>query len=423
MLLVVGLNQKSAGVADRERLAVQREVMTQVVKGYAALGGVDELVLLSTCCRVEIYAATRCPSAAALALGQALADRAGPGAPPPFELHGEEALRHLLAVASSLESAVLGEPQILGQVKLAHQQAIEAGVSGKELNAVFERVYQVAKRVRTETDIGRASVSWGSAVATIAEKVLGPLASRRALVLGAGEMARVSAQHLRDEGATIVVSSRTRANAQALAAQVGGTERPSEELREELVLADLVVSAAPVAPEVLAPGEIAQAMKARRGRDLLLVDLAVPRALPAGLGTLEGVFLCDVDDLSQVTERAKAERTQALARARSIIAEEATRWRREKEERRAAPIIQALRLHASEIAREELHRTMQRIGADAEVESRLDAMAHALVSKLLHVPSLRLKEAGTAGAGGERLMAAAVEMFGLPCGRVPPSVG
>jgi len=413
VLLVVGQDHKSVGVAERERLAVERETWAAALAGYAAVDGVDELVLLSTCCRVEIYAASSRPAAAARALGQALAERAGPGSPPPFEIHGDDALRHLCAVAASLESAVLGEPQILGQVKEAHQRAIEAGVSGKELDAVFERVYQVAKRVRTETEIGRAGVSWGSAAATIAEKVLGALAGRRVLVLGAGEMARVAAKHLREQGALLAVSSRTLSNAEALAREVDGTARPEAALGEELLSADVVISAAPVAPEALSPGGLALAMKARRGRDLVLVDLAVPRALDPACGEEEGVWLCDVDDLAQVTERARAERARALAQARAIVDEEALRWSREREERRAAPIIKALRTKASAIAREEVDRTVKRIGADAEVKSRLDAMAHALVAKLLHVPSLRLKEAGTAGAGGERLMAAAVEIFGL----------
>ena len=200
MLIAVGLNQKGATVADRERLAVRAEEMSHVIQGYAALGGVDELVFLSTCYRIEIYAASHCPAAAAIALRQALTARAGGAAVPLFELHGDDAFQHLVRVAASLESAVLGEPQILGQVKEAHQRAAEAGVVGKELNGVLNRVYEAAKRVRTETAIGRAGISWGNAAATLAEKVLGTVAGRRVLVLGAGEMARLSAQHLRRSG-------------------------------------------------------------------------------------------------------------------------------------------------------------------------------------------------------------------------------
>jgi len=422
VLIAVGLNQKGATVADRERLAVRAEEMAHVIQGYAALGGVDELVFLSTCYRIEIYAASRCPAAAAIALRQALTQRAGGAAVPLFELHGEDAFQHLVRVAASLESAVLGEPQILGQVKEAHQRAADAGVVGKELSGVLNRVYEAAKRVRTETAIGRAGVSWGNAAATLAEKVLGTVAGRRVLVLGAGEMARLSAQHLREQGSEVVVVNRTFANAEALAAEVGGTARPMEALEEELLRADIVVSAAPAAPPEFAPAALAATMKARRRKDLVMVDLAVPRAIPPAAGDLDGLWLCDVDDLARLADRALADRTQAVVDAERIIAHELGRFRRHQAERKAAPIIQAMRQRASAIAREEVDRTVKRLGADdPEIERRLDAMANALVSKLLHAPSARLRQAGADAAGGERLMAAAVEIFGLPLDGAPPA--
>jgi glutamyl-tRNA reductase len=326
----------------------------------------------------------------------------------------------MLRVAASLESAVLGEPQILGQVKEAHQRAAEAGVAGRELNGLLNRVYQVAKRVRTETAIGRAGVSWGHAAATLAEKVLGSVTGKRVLVLGAGEMARLSAQHLGDQGAAVVVLNRTLANAEALAREVGGIARPLEALEHELVAADVVISAAPAAPAAFDPDALAATMKARRRRDLVMVDLAVPRAIPTGAAKLDGIWLCDVDDLTRLTERAHAERSQAVAHAERIIDEEIDRFAREQAERRAAPIIQAMRARASEIAREEVDRTLKRIGPDPELETRLDALANAIVSKLLHQPSTRLRKAGTA-PGGDRLMAAAVEIFGLPPDATPPA--
>jgi glutamyl-tRNA reductase len=161
-------------------------------------------------------------------------------------------------------------------------------------------------------------------------------------------------------------------------------------------------------------------MKARRRRDLVMVDLAVPRAIPAEAGQIDGLWLCDVDDLARLTERALAERTQAVADAERVIEEELARYGREQAERKAAPIIQAMRRHAAAIAREEVDRTVKRLGGDPELEERLDAMANAVVSKLLHAPSTRLRRAGVDGAGGERLMAAAVEIFGLPLDGAPP---
>jgi glutamyl-tRNA reductase len=287
---------------------------------------------------------------------------------------------------------------------------------------VMHRVFQVAKRVRSETAIGRSGVSWGSAAATLAEKVLGSVQGRRVLVLGAGEMARVSAQHLRDQGAEIVVLNRTLANAEALAAEVGGIARPIEALEEELARVDVVVSAAPAAPPAFEPAALAARMKERRRRDLVLVDLAVPRAIPAASGELDGVWLCDVDDLARLTARAQAERSQAVTDAERILEEELARWRKEQGERRAAPVIQAMRARASEIAREEVDRTVKRIGAeDPEIQRRLDAMANALVSKLLHAPSTRLRQAGSDAEAGDRLIAAAVEIFGLPLDAARPS--
>lgn len=423
MLVAVGVNQKSATVSDRERVAVPAEDVGPVAGGHAALDGVDEVVLLSTCCRVEIYAATRCPTAAVVALRGALAARAGNGALPTFQLQGADALRHLLRVASSLESAVLGETQILGQLKQAHQRAADAGAVGKELSGVLARAYQAAKRVRTETAVGRAGVSWGSATVVLAEKVLGPLRGRRALVVGAGEMARVAARHLRDEGAEITVVNRTLAHGQVLAGEVGGTALPLDALEAELRRCDVVVSAAPAGGGAFAPASLAAVMKQRRRRDLVIVDLAVPRAIPAESSRLDGVWLCDVDDLARLTQRAREERARAVADAERIVEEEIASHAREQAERRAAPVIQAMRTRAAEIAREEVDRTARRIGADAEVEKRLAALANAVVSKLLHAPSARLRQAGSDGVGGDRLISAAVEIFGLPFDGAPPAAG
>jgi glutamyl-tRNA reductase len=421
VLVAVGLNQKSATVSDRERVAVKSEDLAAVVQGYASLDGVDEIVLVSTCYRVEAYAVTDCPAAAAVALRSALQARAGSDELPLFEMHGSDALRHVLRVASSLESAVLGEPQILGQVKDAHQRAAEAGAAGKELGSILDRVYEVAKRVRTETAIGRAGVSWGGAAATLAEKVLGSVKGRRVLVVGAGEMARLSAQHLRHEGASVVVVNRTQASAEALAAEVGGSAAPMEALAAELLAADVIVSAAPAAPSAFTPAELAATMRARRRRNLVMVDLAVPRAIPAESGAIDGVWLCDVDDLARLTARAQDERAQAVAHAERILAEEIARYEREQAERRAAPVIQAMRRHAAEIAREEVDRTARRIGADPDVEKRLAALANAVVSKLLHEPSTRLRRAAAEAQRGDRLIAAAAEIFDLHWDGAPPA--
>lgn len=411
MLVVVGLNQKGATVADREVLAHPADQIEDLLAGYAALDGVDEVAVVSTCYRVEIYAASRCPAAAGVALRRALTERAGRELPL-FELHGEEAFRHLVRVASSLESVIIGEPQVLGQVKDAFQRATDTGSAGKELVSVLGRALSGAKRVRTDTALGRAGVSWGHAATALASKVLGSLAGRRAVVIGAGEMARLSAQHLRDERATVVVLNRTLENAQALALEVGGEARPLEALEVELQQADVVVSAAPIAPAALAPAAMERLLKVRRRR-IVLVDLAVPRAIPPETGALPDVYLCDVDDLDRVMKAAMAERATAAEEAARIVDDEVRKYARAEAERRAAPLIQEMRTRASAIAREEVERTLRRLGEDPELARRLDAMAGSIVSKLLHAPSARLKQAVCDGGANDPLVTAAVLIFDL----------
>ncbi len=411
MLVAIGVDRKRASVASRERLAAGDEDLASLVRSYGALGGVDEVFVLSTCYRVEVYAASACPSAAAASLAEALRRRAGDEELPLFELHGAEAFRHLARVAASLESGVVGEPQVLGQVKEAFGRSAEAGSAGKELSSVIARVLQVAKRVRTETAIGRAGVSWGHASADLAEKVLGPLEGRRAVVVGAGEMARLSAQHLRHQGMQVSVVNRTLANAEALAREVDGQARPLDALGDELLRADVAVVAAPVALAALDPSGAPALMKARRHRRLLLLDLAVPRAVPAVLGDVDGIYVCDVDDLARIQRQAQEARAGAIQDAERLVDAEVERFARELAERRAAPIIAAVRHRASAIAREEVERTVRRLGGDPELEKRLDALAGAIVSKLLHQPSVRLRMAGQDAEGGALLMAAAARIF------------
>lgn len=414
MLLAVGLNRTLATVEDREVLALADEEIAQALAGWSALDGVDEVAVLSTCYRVEIYAVARWPGVAGAALRSALAARAGRDLPL-FELHGQAAFRHLVRVAGSLESAILGEPQIQGQVKEAFVRAAASGAAGKELAGVLARALAAVKRVRTETAIGRGGVSWGHAAACLAGKVLGELRGRRVLVLGAGEMARLSAQHLAAQGAAITVLNRTAARAEALAAEVGGAAGGLEALEAALEAADVVVSAAPVAPEALAPAAVARRM-ARRERPLVLVDLAVPRAIPPATGALEGVYLCDVDDLDRIMRASQAERGAAVAQAGRIVDAEVERYARSEAERRAVPVIQELRARAEAIARQEVERTVRRLGGDADLEARLDALAGAIVAKILHAPSTRLKAAVHQGGEGEALLGAAAAMFELQPG-------
>jgi len=277
---------------------------------------------------------------------------------------------------------------------------------------VLARVLAAAKRVRIETAIGRAGVSWGHAAACLAGKVLGELRGRRVLILGAGEMARLSARHLAAQGAAITVLNRTPARAEALAAEVGGRAGGLDSLESVLEEAEVVVSAAPASPAALEPAAM-EGLMARRRRPLVLVDLAVPRAIPEATGALEGVYLCDVDDLDRIMRASQAGRAGAVIEAGRIVDAEVERYARSEAKRRAEPVIQELRSRAGAIAREEVERTVRRLGGDAELQARLDALAGAIVAKILHAPSTRLEEAVHQGGEGESLLRAAAAMFAL----------
>jgi glutamyl-tRNA reductase len=229
-------------------------------------------------------------------------------------------------------------------------------------------------------------------------------------------MARLSAQHLREQGMQVVVVNRTLGSAEILAQEIGGEARPIEALGEELVRADVAVVAAPVALAALHPRGAPALMKQRRHRRLLFIDLAVPRAVPPALGDVDGIYLCDVDDLARIQRQAREARAGAIRDAERIIDAEVERFARELAERRAAPIIAAVRHRASAIAREEVERTVRRLGGDPEIEKRLDALAGAIVSKLLHEPSVRLRRAGQDVEGGDQLMAAAARIFDVQSG-------
>ncbi len=420
MLVAVGL-KKGARFTDCSPLAVGRGVLEAGPAEYAALDGVDEVAVLFTERRVEIFATSRCPAAATVALRRSLEARAGRELPL-FELQGRSAFERLVRVAAGLEPASPGEPQILDQVKDAFARAVEVGVAGAELGAIAEGALRAATRVRQESAPGAAAPSWAQAAAVIAEKIVGPLRGRAVVVVGAGERARLSARHLASEGASVVVIDGALADADALALEVGGTARPVEALEGALLQADVVVSAAAAAPDALGPDAMAALVKRRRRR-IVLVDLAVPRAIPEATGRVEDVYLCGVDDLDRVMAAAAGERTQAAAQAGRIVAEEVARWSGREAERRPTPLVEEIRMRATAIAHAELERTLRRLGDDPELARRLDAMAGSIVTKLLVAPSRRLERAARDGGAGEAIVAAAQRLFDLPGERAPRRPG
>jgi glutamyl-tRNA reductase len=299
VLVAVGLNRTLATAADRDHLAWLDEEMIPVLAGDAALDGADEVAVLATGHRLEIYAAARFPGPAAAALRSTLERRASEAgrALPLFELHGDEALRHLIRVAGGLDSALLGEPRILSAVRSAFEHAAASGAAGPALAEVCRQVCGAVGRIRAETSLGLLGGSWGSAAASLAEKVLGPLSGRRLLLLGRGPVPDGVARHLAGLGA-----ARTTALADA----------------------DLVVSAVDQPPAWLQPEPLARLLRARR-RPIVLVDLAVPRALERSLGDLDGAYLCDTEDLERVMRASQAERAEAVRAAERIVDAEVSR--------------------------------------------------------------------------------------------------
>jgi glutamyl-tRNA reductase len=375
-LVLVGISHRVAPVEVRERVAFDPAAAAAVAHELAPA------VCLSTCNRTELYLETEDAAPARAALAEL------PGV---YELEDEAAALHLFRVAAGLDSLVPGEGEILGQVR----SAFEAGASGPLLDHVFRQALHVGKRVRHETGIAESPSSVASAAAALAQQVFGDLAGRRVLLIGAGKTAEQAADNLRSRGAELVVANRT-------------TERgdvPLDEIPAQLERADIVVSATSAPGFVLRREDVG-----RRTRRLLAIDLAVPRDVDPALGTLESCFLYDIDDLEGVVEATLAGRRSEAARAEAIVAAEAERFREWQASLDVVPAIASLRARAEEIRDRELERVRGKL-SDAERRT-LESVTARIVDKLLHAPTVRLKEAA-AGAQGAHYAATVRDLFGL----------
>lgn len=407
MIVVVGLSHKTAPLEVREALAFAKEGLVEALGRLRSEVGLAEAMVLSTCNRVEIYG--RANEAVAPALVSFLADyhRRPAGELDPFlyRLEGEQAVRHAFRVAASLDSMVLGEPQILGQVKEAYQAAEKAGALGSVLNALRNRSIAAAKRARTETGIGENAVSVSYVAVELARKIFGALQDRSVLLVGAGKMSELAARHLVRSGArATVLGGRTFEKAEQLAAALGGTAAPFESLRAELMKADIVISGTGAPGIVIRAEDIQAASVGRRGRPLFLIDIAVPRDIDPEAAKLSGVFLYDLDDLKSVAEANLRERQKEAAAAEALVEREVNEfleWRRSLE---VVPVLVELRRRADEIRRAEVEKARKRLGPmTPEQEEALEAMTSAIVNKLLHAPTVHLKEIASNGHASEHM--------------------
>lgn len=391
-VVVVGLSHRTAAVELRERLSATMSELEYELRSIRT-GPVNEALLLSTCNRVEIYASASAAREAARLARAYLAERAETSIDAAlYEHHGSDAIRHAFRVASSLDSLVVGEPQILGQVKTSFEAAQAAGTIGPLLGRCFSRAFAVAKRVRTETGIAEGTVSISSIAVELARKIFGELEGRRVLLLGAGEMGEAAAKSLGQTGATLRVVNRSPDKALALAAACGGEAREYEQLDSELVKADVVITSTSSADFVLTLARVREVVRARRHRPLFLIDIAVPRDVDPKVASLDGVFLYDVDDLQKLAEenlRSRRGEAEAAERIVAIEVDEFDTWRRSLE---VAPTIVALREHALAVVRAEVERSTLKLGPlDDSARRSLEKMSDAIVNKLLHAPLTALK--------------------------------
>jgi glutamyl-tRNA reductase len=412
--LCIGLSHRTAPLSVRERLALPESRQVELLQRLAQAP--NEAFLVSTCNRVELYVAAPDVTRVRESAREELRLLGGPETLEHlYEHRGEDALVHLFRVASSLDSMVLGEAQILGQVKDAFERGQAAGAVRGELTRVCAAAFGCAKRVRTETAIGRAATSMASAAVSLASKVFDGLGDKTVLLVGAGEMAELAARHLKQAGATrILVTNRTLARAEALAAEVGGTARPFEELFSLLIAADVVVCSTASPVPIFTQENVGAVARARKRRTLFMVDLAVPRDIAPEVGELDWVHVYDVDDIQKFVADNAAARAEEAQKAGVLVAQEVARFVRDRAVRQGVPVLAQLRQHAEAIARAEVERTLASLGDGLTEKQRksIEAMGRAIVNKLLHEPTSRLRAVGPEHEGN-RLAGAAAELFGL----------
>jgi len=396
VIVVVGLNHETAPVAVREALAFPKERLGEALARVRQEAGLGEAVILSTCNRVEVYGRAAESSLDAVAAFLARFHERDPAeiAPHLYRLEGEAAVRHAFRVAASLDSMVMGEPQILGQVKDAYEAAEKAGSLGSVLNALRNRSIAAAKRARTETAIGRNAVSVSHVAVELARKIFGELRDRSVLLVGAGKMSELAArQMVRDGARASVLGGRTFEKAEQLAAALGGRAAPFEALRGELARADIVISGTGAPGVVIQRADVEAAQASRRGRPLFLIDIAVPRDIAEDAGKVPGVFLYDLDDVKKVAEANLRERKKEASAAEAILEEEIREfleWRRSLE---VVPLLVELRKRGDEIRKAEIEKARRRLGPlTEEQEKALEAATSAIVNKLLHGPTVQLKQ-------------------------------
>ncbi len=418
-VVVIGVNHRTAPLELLERMAISDERLAKALQDLCSRPFVNEAVVLSTCNRTEIYLVAERFHPAYQDVRDFLSEQAHL-APEDFGHHlyshyDDAAVGHLFRVAAGLDSAVLGESEILGQVRQAWERAQAEGAARGSLNMLFRHALEVGKRARTETGIARSITSVSQAAVALATERLGSLDGRTVLVIGAGDMGEGMAVALAGAGVgTVLVANRTFARARELADRVGGRAIGLIDLDVALVEADVLLTSTGSPSVLLDHGEVEAVLPRRAGRPLLIVDVAVPRDVDPSVAELPGVTLLDLDDLREFAARGAADRQAEVAAVEAIIDGEVHRYLDSANAREVAPLVAALRERAEQLRHAELERFRSRLeGLDERQREAVEALTRGLLGKLLHEPTVRLKDAaGT--VQGERLAAAVRHLFDLP---------
>jgi glutamyl-tRNA reductase len=391
---VLGLNHKTAPVALREKVAFSEERLRTALRTLRQEAGIAEVVILSTCNRTEVYWAGSASGAELSTwLGRHHGDDLDLAAS--LYVHQEQrAVEHAFSVASGLDSMVLGEAQILGQLKDAYRAAQEAGSTGPSLNKLFQAAFSAAKRVRSETRIGENAVSIASATVSLARRVYSDLSAHTALMVGAGDMNALTARHFVSAGVKrLVIANRTLSRAQALAQELKAHAVGLEDLDRELVQADIVITCTASAVPLITLASAEAAIRTRRRRQIFMVDLAVPRDIEPAVADLEDVYLFSIDDLQQLIDENRQQRVVAAGGARLVIDEEVARFLSESRAQDAGPAIRTLREHADGIRSQTVEQARRLLAAGKSADEVIDYLANTLTNRLLHTPTQALRQA------------------------------
>jgi len=416
-LLVVGISHKSAPVELREQIAFVPESFDAAHTSLLQQAGVRAAMILSTCNRTELLVAGE---AEATTLYRWLADYQqadhGQILAAGYQYQDIDAIRHLMRVAAGLESLVLGEPQIFGQLKSAYAVAEQVGAIEGELHRALQHTFSIAKKIRTETAIGENPVSVAYAAVSLASRIFEDLKSTTALLIGAGETIELVAKHLVDQGVSnVLIANRTLANAAQLAERTGGHAVLLSELGEHLSSADIVISSTASQLPILGKGAVESAVNARRGAPMFLVDIAVPRDIEPEVANVDGVYLYTVDDLKDVIDSNMKQRHEAANAAHEIVEAGATAYLDQIRSRTTASAITELRDQAMQIKDDELTKALAMLQSGGQPEAILHRLAHSLTNKLMHQPTTKLRQAGA--EQNDNLVHSARALFALDAER------